>query len=916
MLVIAVAAAGQQEPWKTIPVAPLHSFTPQQPRRLQLPNGLVIFLQEDHELPLIEGSIVIRGGSRDEPAAKTGLVDLLGETWRTGGTTAKTGDQLDDFLESKAAKVETGGDIDSTEISWSSLKGDIGDVVAVVADVLQNPEFRNEKLTLAKAQMNTAISRRNDDLAGIARRESTRLGYGTDSPYAREPEYYTVNSVTRQDLIDWHKAHVYPNNMILGLSGDFNAKELEALLRKVFGSMPRGPQFKTAAVDFKDPQPGIYFIPKDDVNQSAIRMVYLGATKNNPDYYAIEVLNEFFGGGFSSRLFSNLRSKKGLAYSVGGGLGTSYDHPGLFRLSMGTKSQTTAEAIQGLFSEVDDLNKRPASDAELKSAKDSILSGFVFNFDSKDKVLSQRMRYEFYGYPADFLEKYRSGIDAVTASDVARAAAKYVDRNKLAVLVVGKAADFDKPLSTFGPVKTVDITIPESAPPASAGAVPATVAASSTPMMPVPATAVTPSAAKPPVTESVRITPPARSAMSPKATTASATPPSSVAPQTAARINPPSAASEPGAPGPASTFTTPSPTETPLTAAAIPATRTPAPATAKPVTSARMTPPAATPNPAPAVTESAPSVASTAPAAGTVIPSTTLAAPAVEPAPEASASPPAPVPSAPKPAPVLAAPVTAIPVTPAPAIPAPETRAASEAPATTPAAPSTMQPASTPGDAAAIIAKVIADLGGKAKLLSIKAVRQRATILANTPQGELSLESDAIVVYPDKVYRKIKSPMGDMVTVISPDNSFMKMGSSEARDLPSSGRQDMVKDMKRDVIYVAQHVNDAGFSFTSLGTEKVGDIDASVVEVKVENIASKWYVDPKTGHVIRIVTTDGPNERVVDLSDFRRIEGVSMAFKRSLSSNGEVAGSAVLSEVQFNPTVDATIFDRAAPPAP
>lgn len=200
--------------------------------------------------------------------------------------------------------------------------------------------------------------------------------------------------------------------------------------------------------------------------------------------------------------------------------------------------------------------------------------------------------------------------------------------------------------------------------------------------------------------------------------------------------------------------------------------------------------------------------------------------------------------------------------------------------------------------------------------MSIKAIRQKATILANTPQGELSLESDAVVVYPDKVYRKIKSPMGDMTTVISPDNSFMKMGAGEARDLPASGRQDMVKDMKRDVIYVAQHVNDPGFSFAALGSEKVGDVDASVLEVKVENIASKWYVDPKTGHVIRIVTTDGPNERVVDLSDFRRIEGVAMAFKRSLSSNGEIAGSAVLSEVQFNPTIDATLFDRAAPPAP
>ncbi len=870
MLAIGISAGAQPQPWQTIPVTPLHPFSPQEPRRLQLPNGLVIFLQEDHELPLIEGSINIRGGSRDEPAAKAGLVDLLGETWRTGGTTSKSGDQLDDLLESKAAKVETGGDIDSTQVSFSSLKGDIGDVLAVVADLIQNPEFRNEKLTLAKAQMNTGISRRNDDASRIAGREAARLGYGPDSPYAREPEYYTVKSVTRQDLLDWHKAHVSPNNMILGLAGDFNSKEMEALLRKTFGGMPRGPQFQSASIEFKDPQPGIYFVPKDDVNQSAIRMVYLGTTKKNPDYYAIEVLNEVFGGGFSSRLFSRLRSEKGLAYAVGGGLGTGYDHPALFRLSMGTKSQTTAEAIQGLFDEVDNLNKQPITDAELKSAKDSILSGFVFNFDSKDKVLSQRMRYEFYGYPADFLQKYRAGIDAVTASDVTKAAAKYVDRSKLAVLVVGKAADFDKPLSTFGPVKTVDITIPDTAPVASATPAPATVAASSTPMMPVPATAVTPNPATPPATESVRITPPAETSAPPKATAASTPPPSSMAPMTAARITPPAAAVNPGSPTPSTALTTPSATATPMTAAPIPAASAPAPQS----------------------TPSAPPMAPTvAPAVSTPPP----ASPAMTSAPAAEAA-------------------ATTSTTPAPVM-----RAAAEPPPMAPAPPAVTPPAATPGDAATLVAKIIADLGGKAKLMSIKSVRQKATILANTPQGELSLESDAVVVYPDKVYRKIKSPMGDMITVISANNSFMKMGSGDARDLPASGKADMVKDMKRDVIYVAQHAGDPSISFAVTGAEKIGDVDASVLEVKVENIASKWYVDPSTGHVIRIVTTDGPNERVVDLSDFRRIEGVAMAFKRSLSSNGEVAGSATLNEVQFNPTIDGAIFDRGAaspPPAP
>ncbi|MGA7364630.1 MAG: insulinase family protein, partial [Candidatus Sulfotelmatobacter sp.] len=197
-------AAAQVANWKQIPIPPLPAFHPQQPKRIELSNGMVIFLQEDHELPLIDGSARIRGGSRDEPANKVGLVDIFGEVWRTGGTKTQTGDQLDDFLEVRAAKVETGGGSDSTTIGLSCLKGDFDDVFKVFADLLQNPEFRADKLDLAQKQAQDSISRRNDEVGEIAARESAKLAYGADNPYAREPEYATVAAVTRQDLIDWH----------------------------------------------------------------------------------------------------------------------------------------------------------------------------------------------------------------------------------------------------------------------------------------------------------------------------------------------------------------------------------------------------------------------------------------------------------------------------------------------------------------------------------------------------------------------------------------------------------------------------------------------------------------------------------------------------------------------------------------
>src|SRR5215472_13823942 len=182
-------SAGQTSRWQQIPIPQLPAFQPQQPKRVQLPNGMVIFLQEDHELPLIDGTARIRGGSVNVPANKTGLVDIYGEVWRTGGTKTETGDQLDDLLEVRAAKVETGGGPDSTTISFSCLKGDLEDVFKVFLDVLRNPEFRDEKLDIARKGMEDAISRRNDEVGDIARREATKLAYGADNPYARIPEY-------------------------------------------------------------------------------------------------------------------------------------------------------------------------------------------------------------------------------------------------------------------------------------------------------------------------------------------------------------------------------------------------------------------------------------------------------------------------------------------------------------------------------------------------------------------------------------------------------------------------------------------------------------------------------------------------------------------------------------------------------
>ena len=393
--------------WQQIPIPQLPAFKPQQPKRIQLANGMVIFLQEDHELPLIDGTARIRGGSVNEPPSKTGLMDIYGEVWRTGGTKSQTGDQLDDFLEVRAAKVEAGGGPDSVTASFSCLKGDLNDVFKAFVDVLQNPEFRADKIDIAVKEEQDGISRRNDQVGEIASREATKLAYGPDNPYARQVEYATVAAITRQDLLDWHAKYVHPNNIILGISGDFDSSAMEARLRAAFDSWPKGTALPKNEIKYSPAKPGYYLVSKDDVNQSNIRMVGMGVTRDNPDYYAISVFNEAFGGGFSSRLFNDIRTKRGLAYGVGGGIGANFGHQGILQISIGTKSGSTVEAIQAADEDIADLAKHPITDDEIQRAKDAILNAFIFRLDSPDKILAERMTYEFYGYPADWLDKYR-----------------------------------------------------------------------------------------------------------------------------------------------------------------------------------------------------------------------------------------------------------------------------------------------------------------------------------------------------------------------------------------------------------------------------------------------------------------------------------------------------------------------------
>ncbi len=448
--------------WEQLNVPALPAFVPTEPRRVELPNGVLLLLQEDHELPFIDGFIELHGGSRDLPADKRSLVELYSEVWRTSGTAKMSGDALDDLLEAKAAKIETNADVDSSSVSWSSLKGDSDQVFGLAVDLLLHPKFDPAKLQLAQQEEIAGILRRNEDPEGIASREAAQLVYGPGSPYASTPEIAAVLGITPADLQAFHTKTVAPNGMIVGISGDFDSAAMEAKLRAALGSLPKGAPLGVPQESYVGHKPGLYLVDKKDINQSNVWIVGLGIRRDDPDFYTLSVLNEIFGGGFGSRLFQDVRTKLGLAYSVGGGFGSSFDHPAMFRVTASTKSSSTEAAAAEMLKDTSELKTTPFTADELKLAKDQVLNGFIFNYDTPGKVLAASARLAFYGYPADYLQRYRAGVERVTLADLDRVAKSRVDPSKLAVLVVGNQGEFGTPLSELhlGPAQPLDVTIP------------------------------------------------------------------------------------------------------------------------------------------------------------------------------------------------------------------------------------------------------------------------------------------------------------------------------------------------------------------------------------------------------------------------------------------------------------------------
>ena len=230
------------KPWNEVKPGKLPAFAPPRAERVALSNGMVLFLLEDHELPLLECAMTVRTGQIYEPAEKTGLAAITAEVMRSGGTAALPGDKLDESLDDLAASVSVGIGLETGSAGFSCLQEDFERVFGIFEEVLRRPAFPQAKLDLALTQARTRIAKRNDNPTAIANREFTKALYarkdGPLSPWARQAEYETLNAITRQDLVDFHRAHFHPQRFILSLTGDFNTAAMRARIEKAFLAWP------------------------------------------------------------------------------------------------------------------------------------------------------------------------------------------------------------------------------------------------------------------------------------------------------------------------------------------------------------------------------------------------------------------------------------------------------------------------------------------------------------------------------------------------------------------------------------------------------------------------------------------------------------------------------------------------------
>ncbi|MBI2470741.1 MAG: insulinase family protein [Planctomycetes bacterium] len=435
------------------------NFVPPKVDRVVLENGMILYLLEDHDLPIFNITARIRTGAIYEPPEKAGLASLTGYVMRSGGTVSMPDDKMNEELEFMAASVETSIDRESGSASLSTLKKDIDKGLKIFADVLMNPAFPDDKIKMRKDEVVESIRRENDNPTQIAQREFRRIMYDSKHPYSRKVEgtLESIEKITRDDMVAFHKKYFHPNNIILGISGDFNKDEIVRKLNAIFAGWKKEDiQFPEVPKVDRRFEKDVFYVYKD-INQANVMMGHLGIHRKSPDYFPVMIMNFILGGGsFTARIPGRIRSDEGLAYSAFSAFQTARDI-GIFFVSCQTKLESTNRAIAIALEELEKIRKTPIEKEELTQAKETFMNQFVFRFTTSASIVGQKVDIEYEDLPLNYLETYIANVQAVTQEDVQKVARKYLHPDEIKILVVGDKEKFDKPLDSFGKVNVIEL---------------------------------------------------------------------------------------------------------------------------------------------------------------------------------------------------------------------------------------------------------------------------------------------------------------------------------------------------------------------------------------------------------------------------------------------------------------------------
>ncbi|MDA8084111.1 MAG: pitrilysin family protein [Nitrospiraceae bacterium] len=408
-----------------------------------LPNGLTLLHAEKKALPIVKVVVAFRAGSITEPQDKAGLANLTADLLNEG-TATRSSRQISEAIEFVGGSLQTSGGNDYVTASLSVLKKDIGLGFELLSDILLHPAFSEQEISRRKALIKSAILQQKEEPAVVASKAFMKAVFG-DHPYGWPVEgtEESLDAITRQDIVGFYSAYYAPNNAVMAVVGDISRPELMALIEKYFhGWEKKGVSTRPLPALKPRSGPDVLKIQKD-ITQANIILGHLGITRDNPDYYAVTVMNYILGGGgFASRLVDDIRDNRGLSYDVHSFF-AAQKYSGYFEAGLQTKNPTAQVAIDEVLKQMERIRTEPVTTKELDDAKSYLTGSFPLKVDSNSKIAAFLTAVELYHLGLDYIDNYKGYIQAVTKEDVLRVAKKYLDPKNYVLVIVGNIPKTD-----------------------------------------------------------------------------------------------------------------------------------------------------------------------------------------------------------------------------------------------------------------------------------------------------------------------------------------------------------------------------------------------------------------------------------------------------------------------------------------